>query len=200
MAFLSARLARACKPLAVWGVWVAWILGSSLALVPAPDLAAQAARPSEYQVKAVFLFNFAQFVDWPPEAVADSQAPLTIGVLGENPFGDVLDATVRGERRGARSFVVRRYQRVEDIKICDILFISRPEGDRPEGVLADLKRRPILTVSDADGFAEHGGMIRFVTDRNRIRLKINLGVVQAAHLTISSKLLRVAEIINPPGP
>jgi len=200
MAFLSARLARACKPLAVWGVWVAWILGSSLALVPAPDLAAQAARPSEYQVKAVFLFNFAQFVDWPPEAVADSQAPLTIGVLGENPFGDVLDATVRGERRGARSFVVRRYQRVEDIKICDILFISRPEGDRPEGVLADLKRRPILTVSDADGFAEHGGMIGFVTDRNRIRLKINLGVVQAAHLTISSKLLRVAEIINPPGP
>jgi len=193
-------LARACKPLAVWGVSVAWILGSSLALVPAPDLAAQAARPSEYQVKAVFLFNFAQFVDWPPEAVADSQAPLTIGVLGENPFGDVLDATVRGERRGARSFVVRRYQRVEDIKICDILFISRPEGDRPEGVLADLKRRPILTVSDADGFAEHGGMIGFVTDRNRIRLKINLGVVQAAHLTISSKLLRVAEIINAPGP
>jgi len=200
MAFLSARLARACKPLAVWGVSVAWILGSALALVAAPDLAAQAARPSEYQVKAVFLFNFAQFVDWPPEAVADSQAPLTIGVLGENPFGDVLDATVRGERRGARSFVVRRYQRVEDIKICDILFISRPEGDRPEGVLADLKRRPILTVSDADGFAEHGGMIGFVTDRNRIRLKINLGVVQAAHLTISSKLLRVAEIINPPGP
>jgi len=200
MAFLSARLARACKPLGVGGVSVAWILGSALALVPAPDLAAQAARPSEYQVKAVFLFNFAQFVDWPPEAVADSQAPLTIGVLGENPFGDVLDATVRGERRGARSFVVRRYQRVEDVKICDILFISRPEGDRPEGVLADLKRRPILTVSDADGFAEHGGMIGFVTDRNRIRLKINLGVVQAAHLTISSKLLRVAEIINPPGP
>jgi len=200
MAFLSARSARACKPLAVWGVSVTWILGSALALVPVPDLAAQAARPSEYQVKAVFLFNFAQFVDWPPEAVADSQAPLTIGVLGENPFGDVLDATVRGERRGARSFVVRRYQRVEDIKICDILFISRPEGDRPEGVLADLKRRPILTVSDADGFAEHGGMIGFVTDRNRIRLKINLGVVQAAHLTISSKLLRVAEIINPPGP
>jgi hypothetical protein len=200
MAFLNARLARACKRLAVWGVSVAWILGSALALVPAPDLAAQAARPSEYQVKAVFLFNFAQFVDWPPEAVADSQAPLTIGVLGENPFGDVLDATVRGERRGARSFVVRRYQRVEDIKICDILFISRPEGDRPEGVLADLKRRPILTVSDADGFAEHGGMIGFVTDRNRIRLKINLGVVQAAHLTISSKLLRAAEIINPPGP
>jgi len=130
----------------------------------------------------------------------DSQAPLVIGVLGENPFGDLLDATVRGEHVGARSFVVRRYQRVEDIKTCDILFISRPAGDRPEGVLADLKHRPILTVSDAEGFAEHGGMIGFVSDRNRIRLQINLDVAQAAHLTISSKLLRVAEIIHPAAP
>ncbi|HEV2750581.1 MAG TPA: YfiR family protein [Gemmatimonadales bacterium] len=174
----------------------------ALALVPGggAGLAAQAPRPSEYQVKAVFLFNFAQFVDWPPEAVADSQAPLVIGVLGEDPFGDLLDATVRGEHRATRSFVVRRYQRVEDVKSCDILFISRPDADRPEGVLAGLKNRPILTVSDAEGFAEHGGMIGFVNDRNRIRLKINLAVAQAAHLTISSKLLRVAEIINPPGP
>lgn len=176
-----------------------WILGSALGLVPGSGLAAQAARPSEYQVKAVFLFNFAQFVDWPPEAV-DSQAPLVIGVLGGDPFGDLLDATVRGEHRGGRAFVVRRYQRVVDVKTCDILFINRSEADRPEDVLANLKNRPILTVSDADGFAEHGGMIGFVTDRNRIRLKINLAVAQAAHLTISSKLLRVADIINPPGP
>lgn len=184
MAFLSARGAGILA--------AAWLLGSGLA--------AQTARPSEYQVKAVFLYNFAQFVDWPPDAVVDSQAPVVIGVLGENPFGETLDATVRGEHRGTRSFVVRRYQHVEDVKGCDILFISRPEGDRPEGVLADLKRRPILTVSDADGFAEHGGMIGFVTDRSRIRLQINLGAAQAAHLTISSKLLRLAEVINPPGP
>jgi hypothetical protein len=164
------------------------------------SLVAQAPRPSEYQVKAVFLFNFAQFVDWPPEALADSQAPLVIGVLGDDPFGDLLDATVRGEYRAARSFVVRRYQRVEDVKSCDILFISRPDADRLEAVLAGLKNRPILTASDAEGFAEHGGMIGFVNDRNRIRLKVNLAVAQAAHLTISSKLLRVAEIINPPGP
>jgi hypothetical protein len=169
-----------------------WLAGSGLA--------AQTAHPSEYQLKAVFLFNFAQFVDWPSEAVADSQAPLVIGVLGEDPFGDFLDATVRGEHRGARPFVVRRFQRIDDIKTCDILFISRPEGDRPEEMLADLKHRPILTVSDAGGFAERGGMIGFVTDHNRIRLKINLAAAQAAHLTISSKLLRVADIINPPAP
>ncbi len=168
-------------------------------LVCAARLGAQAAKASEAQVKAVFLFNFAQFVDWPPEAVPDSQAPLVIGILGGDPFGDFLDATVRGEHRGARPFAVRRYQRVDEITRCDILFISRPVGDQPEEILARLKNRPILTVSDADRFAERGGMIRFVTDRSRIRLQINPEPAEAARLTISSKLLRVAEVITPTG-
>ena len=114
-----------------------------LLLVCAARLGAQAAKASEAQVKAVFLFNFAQFVDWPPEAVPDSQAPLVIGLLGGDPFGDFLDATVRGERRGSRPFAVQRYERVEDISRCDILFISRSAGDRPEEILARLKNRPI---------------------------------------------------------
>lgn len=198
MALLSSSAARAGKPSPAWAVSLACMVASGLSVVPGAGLAAQA-PPSEYQVKAVFLFNFAQFVDWPPEAVADSQAPLVIGVLGGDPFGDLLDATVRGEHRGGRAFVVRRYERVEDIKACDILFIDRSAADRLAGLLPSLKNRPILTVSDAEGFAEHGGMIGFVTDRHRIRLKINLGVAQAAHLTISSKLLRVAEIVSPPG-
>ena len=172
---------------------------AALLLVCVARLGAQAAKASEAQVKAVFLFNFAQFVDWPPEAVPDSQAPLVIGILGEDPFGDFLDATVRGERRGSRPFAVRRYQRVDDITRCDILFINRSAADAPEEILARLKNRPILTVSDADRFAERGGMIRFVTDRGRIRLQINPVSAEAAHLTISSKLLRVAEVITPPG-
>ena len=172
---------------------------AALLLVCAARLGAQAARASEAQVKAVFLFNFAQFVDWPPEAVPDSQAPLVIGILGGDPFGEFLDATVRGERRGARPFAVQRYQRVEEITRCDILFIGRPVADRPEDILARLKNRPILTVSDADRFAERGGMIRLVTDRSRIRLQINPEPAEAARLTISSKLLRVAEVITPTG-
>ena len=176
-------------------------ISAALLLVCAARLGAQTGQASEAQVKAVFLFNFAQFVDWPPEAVPDSQAPLVIGILGADPFGDFLDATVRGERRGARPFAVQRYQRVEDITRCDILFISRSGGggDAPEEILARLKSRPILTVTDADRFAERGGMIRFVTDRSRIRLQINPAAAEAAHLTISSKLLRVAEVITPTG-
>src|SRR3989475_10105210 len=87
---------------------------TALLLVCAARLGAQTGKASEAQVTAVFLFNFAQFVDWPPEAVPDSQAPLVIGILGGDPFGDLLDATVRGERRGARPFVVHRSQRVGD--------------------------------------------------------------------------------------
>jgi len=175
------------------------ILTSVLLLARGAGLAGQTAQAPEYQVKAVFLFNFAQFVDWPAEAFPDPDTPVVIGVLGDDPFGSVLDRTVRDERLGGRLFQVRRYQRVDEIKTCHILFISRSEGSRPEGVLAGLKGRSILTVSDVDGFAERGGMIRFVTDRNRIRLQINLAAAEAAHLTISSKLLRVAEIITPAG-
>jgi len=168
-------------------------------LVAVRGLTAQAVRASEYQVKAVFLFNFAQFVDWPSDAFPDSATPLVIGVLGLDPFGGALDQTVRDERLGGRRFEVRRYQNVDEIKTCHILFISRSDGDRPEAILAGLKHRPILTVSDADRFAARGGMIRFVSDRNRIRLQLNLAAAEAAHLTISSKLLRVAEIVTPTG-
>lgn len=163
------------------------------------SLLLQTGQAPEYQVKAVFLFNFAQFVDWPAEAVADSAAPLVIGILGDDPFGGFLDATVRGEHVGARPLHLRRYGKVEDIETCDILFISRSEGKRMRTILASLKDRPILTVSDADRFAERGGMIRLVTDKHHIRLQVNLEAAQGAHLTISSKLLRVAEIVTPRG-
>jgi YfiR/HmsC-like len=159
----------------------------------------QDVRASEYQVKAVFLFNFAQFVDWPADAFANADTPLVIGILGEDPFGSVLDRTVSNERLGKRQFQVRRYRSVDDIKHCQILFISRSVGTRTDTIVMSLGNRPILTVSDAEGFAQRGGMIRFVTQRNRIGLQLNLEAAQAAHLTISSKLLRVAEVVTSNG-
>jgi len=166
-------------------------LASALLLVQSP-------RASEYQLKAVFLFNFVQFVDWPAAAAADSQLPLVIGILGDDPFGAFLDETVRGERLGARPIQVRRYRQVTDIGECNILFISRSERERVPEILSGLKNRPVLTVSDADAFANRGGMIQFINDKNRIRLRINLEAAQAAHLTISSKLLRVADVVRAP--
>jgi len=199
MALLTALVARAARPRRRWRLLGAWLLRVAVLCATGPSLAAQTGAATEYQVKAVFLFNFAQFVDWPADAFSSPTTPLVIGVLGDDPFGDFLDQNVRHEQLGGRPFQVRRYQSVDEIKTCHILFISRPNADRPEEILAGLRRRPLLTVSDADGFALRGGMIRFVTDRSRIRLQLNLEAAEAAHLSISSKLLRVAEIVTPPG-
>ena len=149
----------------------------------------------EYQLKAVFLFNFAQFVEWPPNVLADPATPLVIGVLGEDPFGSYLDETVHNETVNEHPLVVRRFKGVDEITTCHILFISRREQARLKQILDGLGGRPVLTVSDADHFAGRGGMIRFVTEGGRIRLRVNLEAAQAANLTLSSKLLRPAQIV-----
>lgn len=183
--------ARQKRPAEIWFV----VLGSLLAVQR--ELPAQTAPVSaEYQIKAVFLFNFAQFVDWPAQAFPEAQTPLVIGVLGEDHFGSYLDETVRGEEVKKRTLVVQHYRQLDEIKSCHILFISRSEAARLPQILAELKGRSVLTVSDTEGFAGRGGMIRFVTEKNKIRLRINLEAAKAANLTISSKLLRPAEIVS----
>ena len=150
----------------------------------------QSAQPGEYQVKAVFLFNFAQFVEWPPNVFPDANAPLVIGVLGHDPFGSYLDDTVRGERVNSRPLIVQRYRNAAEIKSCHVLFISRSESDQLDQLVANLKYRKILIVTDADG-GKGGVIIRFVNEGNRIRFKIDAQAAKAANLTISSKLLRL---------
>jgi len=151
---------------------------------------AQAATASEYQVKAAFLFNFTKFVAWPPHAFADANTPLVIGVLGRDPFGSYLDDTVRGQSINNRPLVVRRYHNPAEVNNCHVLFISRSESDRLDQIVAALKQRNVLIVTDADG-GKGGVMIRFVTEGNRIRFKIDPEAAKAANLTISSKLLRL---------
>jgi hypothetical protein len=179
------RLARALACTASLGVTAA----------PGP-LPAQAASPSEYQLKAVFLFNFAQFVEWPAAAFASPGAPLVIGVLGEDPFGGYLDETVRGERVNDHPLVIERYRNVEEIGTCHILFVSSSELNQLETVFHALSNRPILTVGDVEGFATRGGMIRFATDHSRIGLRINRAAAEGAGLKLSSKLLRPAQIVT----
>jgi hypothetical protein len=167
------------------------------AVQTAASAAPSAANPtiaSEYQLKAVFLFNFTKYVEWPTAAFADTQAPMVIGVLGDDPFGTALDEVVRGEKVGGRALVVRRYTAKEEIKDCQILYISQSETSRMEQIVTSLKGRSVLTVGDFDKFTDRGGMIWLVTENNKIRLKINLEAAKAANLTISSSLLRAAEV------
>ena len=170
-----------------------------LALMVLACLPIQARQTPAFQegaVKAVFLFNFAQFVDWPPEAFSSPTSQMVIGVLGDDPFGSLLDETVNREVVKRHELVVQRYRRVEEIRTCHILFISRSEVKNLEGILAKLNGRAILTVGDSDEFAVRGGMIRFLTTGNRVRMRINLKASKAAGLTVSSNLLRAAEIVG----
>lgn len=160
-------------------------------------LSAQTEPSREYKLKAVFLFNFAQFVDWPAQAFPDAQSPLVIGVLGQDPFGAYLDEIVRDEKVKGRPLLVERHRQVDEVRACHILFVSRSESERLDAVLLELKGRPILTVGDTDDFAKRGGMIRFVTEKNKTRMSVNLGAAKESKLKISSRFLRSAEIVTP---
>jgi hypothetical protein len=154
---------------------------------------AQVAR--EYELKAVFLYNFVQFTEWPTNAFQDTNSPIVIGIVGSDPFGHILDDTVRDETVRGRKLVVERYPRLEEIRNCHILFISRSEEPRLDKILERVKGKPILTVSEIEGAAYRGVMIRFLTG-NKIQLRVNLDAVNAANLTLSSKLLRTAEVVS----
>jgi hypothetical protein len=175
---------------------LAWAAAAILAL-GSPGLAAPQAPDREHRVKAVFLFNFAQFVQWPDSAFAGPEDPLVVGILGEDPFDDYLDEVVRGEKVNNRPIVVKRFKRIEDAKDCQVLFVSDSETPRAAAIFAALKSRHVLTVGESDQFFQRGGMVCFATEAGRIRLKINLEAVQEADLTVSSKLLRLADVAGP---
>lgn len=160
-------------------------------------ISAPAQVAEDYQLKAIFLWRLAQFTDWPANAFERASSPIVIGVLGTNPFGDALDIAVRGETAHGRKLVVEYYRRVTDIKTCHILYITEPNERRAAQIIADLAGRSLLTASDTEGFARsHGGMVRFITEQNRIKLRINLKAVINAGLRLDARVLRAAEIVG----
>lgn len=149
----------------------------------------------EHKVKAVFLYNFAQFVDWPAADFAGPDSAIVIGVLGKDPFGTFLEETVKDELVKGHPIAIQRFNSVREIKQCHILFVN-VTGTRLGNTLAALKGKNILTVGDAGNFTKVGGMIRFKNQDNKIRLQINLNQVKQTDIVISSKLLRLSEIVE----
>jgi hypothetical protein len=159
--------------------------------VDAPDA-------SEYLIKAGFIYNFAKFVEWPSTAFSQPDSPITIGVLGTDPFGSVLDRLVEDKKIGPRGFVVKRYKwgkDLKDLKECKILFVSASEKAHIDEIVQAVKGLPILMVGETPGFAERGGIIRFTLEDNRVRFEINVDAAHQADLNISSRLLTLAKII-----
>lgn len=151
----------------------------------------------ERDLKAVFLLRFGSFMEWPPPP-AGAEQDFVIGVLGEDGVFPVLEAAVAGETIGGRRVRAVHFRGVHEVRDCQILFISRSRGSRLRHILNVLRGRPILTVSDIDEFTESGGMIHLRPEGGRFRLRVNIDAARAANISISSKLLRVVEIVGEP--
>jgi hypothetical protein len=178
-----------------WPWAIVW-LWATLAAALLARSTAEAEAPNEYQVKAVFVFNFSRFVEWPAPAFGGANEPFVIGIVGNDPFGARLDEAVRGEQINQHPLQIRRFGSIGDIGACQILYIDRSQSGQLREILAALAHRSTLTVADFEGSSERGVMMQFVTESNRIRLRINVDAAKASGLTISSKLLRPAEIVS----
>ncbi len=155
---------------------------------------AQQPKAEEYEVKAVYLYNFGRFIEWP--ASAKTGDSFSICVLGRDPFGAALDTTVAGTSIEQKKLVARRIASTREAADCRILFISSSESSRMKEIVAALDKSPALTVSDIPDFTANGGMIEFVRKENKVRFEVNLTATEKAGLTLSSQLLKVATDIK----
>ena len=170
-------------------------------LLPPAQTPAQIADEAEYRVKLAFLYNFAQFIQWPPEAFPGPSAPLLICVAGPNPFQGGIEQGLRGRQVGGHPISVIKLKSGDDLRGCHIIFVRASEKKAEARILTALKGASTLTVGESAGFADLGGVINLTLDENKLRLEVNLDAATQTRLRISSKLLALAKIVKvDPGP
>jgi hypothetical protein len=151
---------------------------------------------SEYQIKAAYLYYFTTYVNWPPETFTGGDDALIVGILGEDPFGSILDDTLRGKSVGNRRLVARRFGNIRDARDSQVLFISASERDRLASIFRGLDGAAVLTVGEIDQFASHGGQIAFRMEDKKVRFDINVDAVERARLKISAQLMKLGRIVG----
>lgn len=154
------------------------------------------AQYSESEIKAAFILNFAQFSKWPAKAFADADGQFTIAIFGDDSLGGALEKTCRGQSVGGRKVVVKRTRRLDDLKNCQIVFVSRSDSGRLEEILANIQGANVLTVGESDRFARQGGAFGFVMDKDKIRFEVNPGAARRAGVEVSSRLLKLGIIVG----
>lgn len=155
----------------------------------------QATEMPEYQVKAAFLYNFAKFIDWPAEAFADNGTPISICLLGQDPFGSILDETVKNKTVNGRKFLIRRFKELQSLETCHILFVSASEKRNLAHSVKALAGTSVLTVGEVEKFCQQGGIINLVIKGNKAGIEVNESAAGRARLKISSKLLKLATLV-----
>ncbi len=175
--------------------------------VVTPHAYSESGLDQEYQIKAAFLYNFIKFVDWPKEKAADSNEPITVGIIGENPFAGAF----KNKKAGGRKIVVKQFesftpppknvqkdkarlqQKLETLKKCQLLFICSSEKENLTEIMSVLKGLPILIVGETETFLNAGGIVNFLVEEKKVRFEINLYAAEKAGLKIRSRLLRLAK-------
>ncbi len=168
---------------------------------PRPGLAQQSYDEPvvnrEYPLKALFLYNFGGYVEWPAEAFSSAQDPFIIGVLGSSPVEVTLKEIAATKRVNGRKLVVQRLASLDSATPCQILFIARDVAPQQQAaVINRLQNHPVLIVGESPGFAAHGGCVNFVVEANKIRFEINIDSAKRHQLKISAKLLALAKIVS----
>ncbi len=171
--------------------WTVWLALAGLGLLWAGNLRAQSAV--EAGVKAGYLLNFTKYTQWPAAAFDNSGSPIVIGVLGDDPFGGILDRTVAGRSSQGRKVVVRRGRDVNALANCQVIFIGSSEQERLPGILAALRSRPVLTVCDTDAIFNQGVMVKFARVDETVRFEVKLGPVGVAGIKLGSGMLGAAK-------
>lgn len=161
----------------------------------APGLS-RAQESKEYELKAAFLFNFAQFVKWPSDSFTAADAPFYIGILGDDPFGGALEETVQGETIDNHKLRVVRGRSFDEVKDCQMIFVCKSEENHLGEILSDLDSKPILAVSEIGSFARDGGTIDFYLQDGKVRFEINPESAQRRGLKISSQLLTLGKLVK----
>jgi len=176
---------------------LAALLGSGCLLATAKAApAAPTAEEREYQVKGAFLAKFALFTEWPTAAFTNATAPVVLGILGPDRFGQEYVAALKEQTVNGRPFLLRRIQRSSDLAGCHILFVNATARVKAAQVVALTGSAPILTVGESGDFATRGGVMGFFKDEGRVRFEINLDAAARANLKISAKLLQLARIVR----
>jgi hypothetical protein len=170
----------------------------ALASLPGANMPARAQSEalSEYQIKAGFLFNFTKFVAWPPEAFSDPTGPIVLGVVGNDQVASLLEETVLNKSVNGRAVIVKRLKEGQDLRSCHILFIGSSQERHSRQMLDNVKGASILTVGEATGFVQSGGVINFFIEDNKVRLELNLDAATRARVKISAKVIAVARLVT----
>jgi hypothetical protein len=168
-----------------------------LAHAMAPKIAAgQGDSAGEYELKAAMLYNLTRFVEWPPSAYPDPQAPILLCILGRDPFGSSLTSIVSKQIVNGRPVLIRHAHNDREVRGCHVLYISSSERKTAAQIFSTLKGSGVLTVGEMTQFAARGGMIQFSLQDQQVRFDINLDAASRAGLKISSRLLLLARIVK----